>query len=1738
MDTTTIRKSKRGRPITNKSSPSRVNRGRYRSHSIDEAEVKPNGEPLELAVYLEDFFDRICAHQDQNQRYISNLFYLLPSAKLYPDYYETIKTPIDLKQIAKKIISGNSYKTLREMESDLLLMCDNAKRYNEPKSIIYKDACMLKKLSRECCKDLIGYFNKRVYMQSAKTREKKVKLLQEISEMEEQEFNQLLAKSLTIPVTEPPKKEEICEAAVDEDEEEILADDASTRAENISKNPALAAMWSLFDYMKDYKHNNYNLMEPFTKLPSKRTYPDYYEEIKHPIALNIIKNKLNKRKYTSLKELVDDFKLMFNNAMQYNLEESLIYSNAKRLLDTLVHKSNELSLTIPKDAAVVPKSTATSTISANNNEAHAKISTPNKRTATSARSTLNQNKQAQQLQTTPTASSATTLPKFGDTKEKLIYLYNYINDYQIDGRELAYPFRHLPSKAEYPDYYSIIKKPIDMTKIWNKINHQATSMNAALSTTLSTGSASSGAGGALVYTSLDDMCAEFAQMYENACIYNEPNSTIYKDALTLQRALFLKREEIVEQERQQIVAPTCATIVSSLIATSSNNTAELANESNYFAHNETLPLDYISNSVHELLLCLFEACMTHQDLEGRVLSESFLDMYAMYDEQLSLIKNSEPEPFITFNIIRKRLNNRAYKRLDAFQDEMFQLFNQIRMKSYVNNTEGLSSFKIHRYSQLYKDAYDLQRYFIQKREELFRNGELLQSGALSYKLSSLDAHVVALINSIGGSAFSSISASMFDEMEALLVDERYRKLEKQLLDENDMNAESYDEETQKLTKLLPGNFYYMSKKHITSSLASECSFDNKNAQQSQSSTKNESLIVCLLALNSKQSKFIVQVYLRPIDDDFINARAKRVRKFFEQEVFKSDLYALVDLNKLDNIKDLELKPCYVVSIKEYMSSEVSLSPLPKENSEDDSENPPADQSPGKLKVNKEDLYACESIYSTRYRYFRKLVNKKWAPLSFVSNQLLQIHQPQQMLTFTKRVSPLLIEHFYMNETDVAKLVSEVDSRLDKYTCKQLFRPFHRESVTFDSAPSKLQDKDPEDGEHHIHTLHSEYEDPELMKTAKYYEQLVMPISSDKESECYKLGDYVYVARQANLNALTMCNSAELINKLPMIVRIDRLWSIKSEDGVNTYYLKGPLFLRPIEIMHELTRTFYRNEVFKETSMEVTAPLGHVVIGSTGSNSKKCVVMNTKKFISSRITEIDERDVYMCEAKYSLQTKTFRKFTKGLKKFELSIKCCEDEIYFMRHELLLRKHVSPQLLNMNIVYDDYEEDATESAGTGEKGNRDSGLHSKATEKPTKSENATAASGDGNNDYWSEIMREDDNEDEDDDDDDENSSHSFKQQNFASPGGLYNKKPTSITAQNNSGIIMQQSQSAGKKIRNKRAKKCGYNIFSKEFRKRLRDTRSSLSFVDMSKEVGNRWRALSDKERAAYEEKAKIESIKEAQRMAAEAAVAAAASQQTQQQVQHQQIQVATQLSSSSASLLSSPHSNHINQILAAQSASNQTIGGMANATAHAQYSTIVQAGNLMSTNTPQLANQAGSSVIVQQAIPNGVIAKQIPVLIYPNQINAQSTGSFIQVNQQSSPMSNVQQFVGQVSYDSNQLQNQQQQMQTIRVQETPKQVLHREAYIKYIANLRKQEQLHFSGTTVISHTKPGWYNNLDVEPSSVKESRVMPPPAAWIENCSSNDVLQHLLSLRYHMLNDAINIEKSLVLNEDTSNQID
>ena len=243
--------------------------------------------------------------------------------------------------------------------------------------------------------------------------------------------------------------------------------------------------------------------------------------------------------------------------------------------------------------------------------------------------------------------------------------------------------------------------------------------------------------------------------------------------------------------------------------------------------------------------------------------------------------------------------------------------------------------------------------------------------------------------------------------------------------------------------------------------------------------------------------------------------------------------------------------------------------------------------------------------------------------------------------------------------------------------------------------------------------------------------------------------------------------------------------------------------------------------------------------------------------------------------------------------------------------------------------------------------------------------------------------------------------------------------------------------------------------------------------MSKEVGYRWRELTDAQRAEYEEKARIETLKEQKRL-----------------VEERQAQAAQALAE----------------------AQNQAIANFQNSTSN--YSSPIVPNQMISFQQNNVTQKTadGQQIYI---ISNGAIQQHQP-------------------NQQLQQMQTTQQYIMFQPVAQNIPQK------TL----APQQVQHKEAYIKYIANMRKQQQLALQ--SMVSHTNTvsltataslnnDWHRSLDVGANIIKENKVMPPPMSWIENCGTDDVLKHLASLRYYMLNDALNVKKIDEYSLDTMN---
>lgn len=73
------------------------------------------------------------------------------------------------------------------------------------------------------------------------------------------------------------------------------------------------------------------LSELFLEKPPPQQFPDYYEMIEKPIAINDILRKCRAKLYTSIQEFRDDWKLMVSNAIKFNGEGSWVAEDALAL---------------------------------------------------------------------------------------------------------------------------------------------------------------------------------------------------------------------------------------------------------------------------------------------------------------------------------------------------------------------------------------------------------------------------------------------------------------------------------------------------------------------------------------------------------------------------------------------------------------------------------------------------------------------------------------------------------------------------------------------------------------------------------------------------------------------------------------------------------------------------------------------------------------------------------------------------------------------------------------------------------------------------------------------------------------------------------------------------------------------------------------------------------------------------------------------------------------------------------------------------------------------------------------------------------------------------------------------------------------------------------------------------------------------------------------------------------------
>merc|ERR1712048_1288019 len=108
-------------------------------------------------------------------------------------------------------------------------------------------------------------------------------------------------------------------------------------------------------------------------------------------------------------------------------------------------------------------------------------------------------------------------------KKKMKKLVDVVMSYEdADGRVLSEPFYKLPNRKELPDYYEVIRKPVDIAKIQKRIDEDN-------------------------YEDMNALEKDFMLMCKNTQQYNEDGSLIFEDSIVLQ-SVFTNARERIEQE--------------------------------------------------------------------------------------------------------------------------------------------------------------------------------------------------------------------------------------------------------------------------------------------------------------------------------------------------------------------------------------------------------------------------------------------------------------------------------------------------------------------------------------------------------------------------------------------------------------------------------------------------------------------------------------------------------------------------------------------------------------------------------------------------------------------------------------------------------------------------------------------------------------------------------------------------------------------------------------------------------------------------------------------------------------------------------------------------------------------------------------------------------------------------------------------------------------------------------------
>ncbi|XP_018614764.1 putative global transcription activator SNF2L2 isoform X5 [Scleropages formosus] len=135
-----LKKRKRKRHMDKDSGKEDGEKAKKRRGRPPAEKLSPN--PPKLTKQMNAIVDTVINYKDGSGRQLSEVFIQLPSRKELPEYYELIRKPVDFKKI-KERVRNHKYRSVGDLEKDVMLLCHNAQTFNLEGSQIYEDSIVL-----------------------------------------------------------------------------------------------------------------------------------------------------------------------------------------------------------------------------------------------------------------------------------------------------------------------------------------------------------------------------------------------------------------------------------------------------------------------------------------------------------------------------------------------------------------------------------------------------------------------------------------------------------------------------------------------------------------------------------------------------------------------------------------------------------------------------------------------------------------------------------------------------------------------------------------------------------------------------------------------------------------------------------------------------------------------------------------------------------------------------------------------------------------------------------------------------------------------------------------------------------------------------------------------------------------------------------------------------------------------------------------------------------------------------------------------------------------------------------------------------------------------------------------------------------------------------------------------------------------------------------------------------------